>query len=114
MTPQSDGSDSRVEPFFGWLAHDDDNEVRVLYSGYGDTRKQTVKYLASLIRRGLTVREITDEDRFRASKCWGNVVGEKTLRTFTASPVYDPDDPAAHAAEAIMAARDGRPDKVPA
>jgi hypothetical protein len=98
-------------PFIGWLAHDEDNKVIVLYSGYGDTRKQQVKYVAGLIRRGLIVREITDAEKVRTSGCWGNVVPEQQLRSLVAAPVYDDAyGSAASCAEEVVAARDGRPD----
>jgi hypothetical protein len=44
----------------GWLAHDDDNHVVVLYVGLDDSPRQQARELAKLIRRGLWVRRILD------------------------------------------------------
>ena len=73
-----------------WLAHDDDNKVDVLYTGFGDTPKQKARYFAKLIREGLTVRKIIDADAAR--EAWGRTLSEKEMRKVAAPPAYDLDD----------------------
>jgi hypothetical protein len=78
-----------VTEFMGWMAHDAENRVVVLYASHGDSRAQQVKYLTSVLRRGLVVRRIISED-IRAY--WGQVITERAMKRVAAPPDYDDDD----------------------
>lgn len=84
----------------GWLAHNDDNKVVTLYNPEHDTEKTETRELTKLLRRGLTIREVTDSDA--AGKLWGLVASEKALRACSRYIDYDDDVAAAHTA-ALMA-----------
>jgi hypothetical protein len=74
----------------GWLAHDDDNHVVVLYVGLDDSPRQQARELAKLIRRGLWVRRILDVEG--AARSWGKKLSEAELYQIAAAPDYDPSD----------------------
>lgn len=90
MTPGSEQTRGQTGEHSMWLAHDDANCVEFLYAAWTDTPKQQARELAKVIRRGLTVRRITDEDGAR--QAWGKVLSEAALRKIAASPEYDPED----------------------